>query len=125
MKAPSVEDVSIASQLSARENLSNRQDQIKARGKAAEQLRGSGRTTAGMLRAIAFALENPDQRVPYMDHSGATDPELFRKAFLDMFNRLGLKMCVVMNSSTVGVYSMLSELRGIEDAEEIRIKYGD
>jgi len=34
------------------------------------QLRGSGRTTASMLRAIAHAIENPQQWVPWRDHAG-------------------------------------------------------
>lgn len=35
-----------------------------------DQLRGTGRSIAGILRAIATALENPDQDIPFVDHAG-------------------------------------------------------
>lgn len=57
-----------------------------------DPMRGTGRTTAGMLRAIASALENPDQWVPFTDH--ASNTAAFRGHNLHqiwrMVNHLGL-----------------------------------
>lgn len=58
------------------------------------QLRGSGRTTASMLRAIAHAIENPQQWVPWRDHAGTLTAhrEMRGGQMKAIIKRLGLNM---------------------------------
>ena len=62
-----------------------------------DKLRNTGRTTSGMLKAIAHALENPNQWTPFTDHSGI-DHEHYAERLEHMINRLGLKMTVKHSS---------------------------
>jgi len=58
-----------------------------------DPLRGTGRTTAGILRTIAHALENPGKWVPFTDHSGCRSPKRDCH-IIDIVNRLKLQMSV-------------------------------
>jgi hypothetical protein len=71
---------------------------------ARDPLRGTGRTTARILHAIAYALENPNKWVPFTDHAG--DYCLLHPDFEDsvraVVRRLGLHISV-RQSRTLGV----------------------
>ena len=58
-----------------------------------DKMRGSGRTTSGMLKAIAHALDNPGQWVPFTDHSGQSN-EHYAKQLRQMADLLCLRMTV-------------------------------
>lgn len=85
---------------------------------AKDPLRGTGRTTAMILHAIAYALENPNKRVPFTDHS--TDTPVRRKLLMHqirgVIKSLGLKMSLVNHmidgitlKSTPHVLSFIAE----------------
>lgn len=76
--------------------------------------RGTGRTTALMLHAIADALESPDQLVRFVDH--ADHPVCMNRTYIrciqDTVRRLGLTIDVGDQDGRVMLRSTISMLRG-------------
>lgn len=76
-----------------------------------DKLRGTGRTTAGILRTLAHALENPDRWVPFTDHSGKTNPIVFIPMFHCAADNLRLAIRVRKTADGVAVMSPIKELK--------------
>jgi len=73
--------------------------------------RGTGRTTALLLHAIAEALEHPNTWIPFQDHANHTDPELFANALANMANNLRLTMRVRIHANQAWIMSPIATIR--------------
>ena len=61
-----------------------------------EPLRGTGQTTARMLRAMAAVLERPDEWVTFRDHFPSRDAVRVR-AYATLLSDLVRRMCLTMD----------------------------
>jgi len=75
--------------------------------------RRTGRTVAGMLKAIAYALDNPDEWVPFHDHWACNHwwAHEHAKQIAQIITALGLRMDVRINRTTVEVQSPITRVR--------------
>jgi len=80
-----------------------------------DPLRGTGRTTALMLQAIAGALLRPNEFVPFKDHCPKGCLATTRAhcdTICHLIDLLGLSMTIRIEGGAVYVESPIAELRG-------------
>jgi len=75
--------------------------------------RGTGRTTARMLHAIASAMENPDSWVAFQDHfeTPACRQQLFVECIQQTCRQLCLTIDVAKRGGAIVLRSPISRLR--------------
>lgn len=84
-----------------------------------DPMRGTGRTTAGMLRAIAAALESPETWVTFKDHSGkCIDSQILK----DLIASLYLVIDVVPTADGISLRSRVRNTRLWRDRAAARFK---
>ena len=87
-----------------------------------EKLRGTGRTTAKILHAIAYALQQPDQNIKLLDHWDAPEGTEVHTKFLlgyaqTIIEKLGLTIDTIVEEGQIFVRSPITRMRSDETKE--------
>lgn len=91
-----------------------------------DPFRGTGRTTAAMLQAIAAALLNPDRWVVFNDHDRVSGHKVdFEESLREMVKRLGLTIEVRGNRHGVFLRSPIAKMRLLAILDRARLEPAD